>query len=163
MQSWVGPARRLMLKAKDRARRVSARVRTAMRADDPSVSLERVQRRLELLLTAVYGRAIPIAPIETNLWNRERVRQLANRDPRAREPAPGVDGATIYLPAELGARAGDAEAITRYRLFALEQAERIARGTAFVAPLDDRLARSVPGARGRRDRRSDCTGASRHR
>jgi nitric oxide reductase NorD protein len=143
MQSWVGPARRLMLKAKDRARRVSARVRTAMRADDPSVSLERVQRRLELLLTAVYGRAIPIAPIETNLWNRERVRQLANRDPRAREPAPGVDGATIYLPAELGARAGDAEAITRYRLFALEQAERIARGTAFVAPLDDRLARDL--------------------
>ncbi|HEV8495215.1 MAG TPA: VWA domain-containing protein [Gemmatimonadaceae bacterium] len=143
MPGWVGPARRLVLKIKDRAQRASVRLRSAMRADDPNVSLERVQRRLELLLTAVYGRPIPIAPIETNLWNRERVRQLAKRDPRAREPAPGVDGATIYLPPELGARSGDADAIARYRLFALEQAERIVRGTAVLAPLNDPLERDL--------------------
>ena len=69
-----------------------------------------------------------------NEYGGERVRQLANRDPRAREPTPGIDGETIFLPAELAARAGDAEAISRYRLYVLEQAERIARGTAALAP-----------------------------
>jgi nitric oxide reductase NorD protein len=143
MPGWVGSGRRLLLKVRDRAQRARARIRRGLRADDPHVPLERVQRRLELLLTAVYGRAIPIAPIETNLWNRERVRQLASRDPRARESMPGIDGETIYLPAELAARAGDAEAISRYRLYVLEQAERIARGTAVLAPLKDPLERDL--------------------
>jgi len=143
MRSWFAGGRRLLLKARDRAERLNARIRTGLRADDPHVPLERVQRRLELLLTAVHGRAIPIAPIETNLWNRERVRQLASRDPRARESTPGIDGETIFLPAELAARSGDAEAISRYRLYVLEQAERIARGTAALAPLSDPLERDL--------------------
>jgi nitric oxide reductase NorD protein len=143
MRGWFAGGRRLFLKARDHAERLNARIRTGLRADDPHVPLERVQRRLELLLTGVYGRAIPIAPIETNLWNRERVRQLASRDPRARESTPGIDGETIFLPAELAARSGDADAISRYRLYVLEQAERIARGTAALAPLSDPLERDL--------------------
>jgi len=143
MRGWVGPVRRVVLKIKDRARRTNARIRTGLRADDPHLPLERVQRRLELLLTAVYGRPIPIAPIETNVWNRERVRQLAKRDPRAREPAPAFDGSTIFLPPELGAHSGEADAVARYRLFALEQAERIERGTALLAPLHDPMERDL--------------------
>ena len=98
MRAWFAEGRRLVLKARFRFGLMKERVRGRFHASDPQLPLEQVQRRLELLLTAVYGKPIPIAPIETKVWNRERVRQMANRDPRAREPTPGVDGETIFLP-----------------------------------------------------------------
>src|SRR5262245_39807918 len=141
---WLG-LRRLLLKARFNAGRVNERVQERIRAGDPSMPLERVHRRLELLLTAVYGRPIPIAATDNGVWNRERVRNLAKRDPRARELASAVDSETIYLPPHLDAHEGDAVAISRYRLLALEQAERIARGTAVHAPPPeaDRLERDL--------------------
>jgi len=141
---WLG-LRRLLLKARFKTGRVNERIQERIRMGDPSMPLEQVHRRLELLLTAVYGRPIPIAPAENNVWNRERVRNLAKRDPRARELASAVDNDTIYLPPQLGAHEGDAAAISRYRLLALEQAERIARGTAVHAPPReaDRLERDL--------------------
>lgn len=141
---WLG-LRRFMLKARFSVGRVNERIKERLRAGDPSVGLEQVHRRLELLLTGVYGRPIPIAPVENNVWNRERVRNLAKRDPRARELASAVDSETIYLPPQVGAPDGDAAAISRYRLLALEQGERIARGTAVYAPppAADRLERDL--------------------
>src|SRR5215510_12184824 len=141
---WLG-LRRLVLKARFNVGRVNERIQERLRAGDPSVALDQVHRRLELLLTAVYGRPIPIAPAENSVWNRERVRNLAKRDPRERELASAVDSETIYLPPQVGAHDGDSAAISRYRLLALEQAERIARGTAVHAPpaAADRLERDL--------------------
>jgi nitric oxide reductase NorD protein len=142
--SWFG-LRRFVLKARFNVGRVNERIQERLRQGDPSVPLEQVHRRLELLLTAVYGRPIPIAPVDNNVWNRERVRNLTKRDPRERELASAVDSETIYLPPHVAARDGDAAAISHYRLLALEQAERIARGTAVHAPppAADRLERDL--------------------
>jgi nitric oxide reductase NorD protein len=141
--AWFARGRRLLLKVRYRFQRANNRVRDQIRAGSPTVPLESVQRRLELLLAALYGRAIPIAPVDDTLWNRARVRRMANRDPRAREATPSADAETIYLPAELTAFEGDAETVARYRLMAIEQAERIVRGTAVHAPLDDPLERDL--------------------
>jgi nitric oxide reductase NorD protein len=142
MRRRVPEHRRLVLKAKRAAERVNEHLRDRLNGER-TLTLEQVQRRLDLLITAIYGRSIPIQPIDQSVWNRERVRQLAARDPRAREPTPGGDGATIYLPPELATTGGDDAAMARYRVFAVEQAERIARGTAAHAPLDDPLARDL--------------------
>jgi len=107
------------------------------------VALEQVQRRLELVLTAVYGRPIPIAPIERGVWNRERVRQLSKGDIGGAEATPSADGETIFLPPELLTHGDEARAVARYRLFAIEQAERITRATAELAPLADPLERDL--------------------
>jgi len=134
--------RRLVLKAKFAAERFNDQMRERLGGND-TVPLEQVQRRLELLLSAIYGRSIPIKPIDTSVWNRERVRQLASRDPRAREPTPGADGETIFLPPELSTADDADRAIARYRLFAIEQAERITRGTLARVPSEDPLERDL--------------------
>lgn len=142
MREWFG-ARRLFLKTQYTVERARERMRAALNLTPATVQLENVQRRLEIVLSAVYGRHIPIAPIERNVWNRERVRQFAKGDIRGTEATPLVDGETIFLPPELNTRGGKKATIERYRLFALEQAERIARGTAALAPLDDPLERDL--------------------
>jgi nitric oxide reductase NorD protein len=142
MKSWFG-ARRLLLKSRYAAETARDRVRSALRIGPEMVPLERVQRRLEIVLAAVYGRQIPIEPIETNVWTRERVRQFAKGDIRGAEATPGIDGERIYLPPELRTAGNEKRALARYRLFAMEQAERIARGTALHAPLTDPLERDL--------------------
>ena len=77
MRRWFG-VRRAALKTHYAVQRVRARVRALLHIGPSAVPFEQVQRRLELVLSAVYGRAIPIAPIERGAWNRERVRQLLN-------------------------------------------------------------------------------------
>ena len=52
------------------------------------------------------------------------------------ERSSGIDGATIRLPVELRADDGPERALGHYRLLALEQAERLIRGTATLAPAD---------------------------
>ena len=136
-------ARRIALKTAYALERARARVRSALRLGPATVPLSQVQRRLEIVLGAVYGRHIPIAPIEQNVWTRERVRQFAKGDIRGADAMPGVDGQTIYLPPELATRGDERATVARYRLFAIEQAERIARGTAALAPLDDPLERDL--------------------
>lgn len=144
MKRRTWPGRRLVLKARlavDRARDAS---RAAIRAQRPTLPLEQVQRRLELLLAAMYGRPIAITSVEPTSANWvERVGDFLSRDPRSREATPGVDAAGIQLPAFLTAHDGDAAAAARYRLMAIEQAERLKRGTATRAPVHDPLIRDL--------------------
>lgn len=103
------------------------------RRPEPKVELESVRRRLEILLTAMYGRQIPIAPPDSRRvgWWTRTMRTLSPfTEP---EVLPASDGESLRLPPALDASAGDSAAIARYRLLAIEQGERIIRGTAAVA------------------------------
>lgn len=96
----------------------------------PVLALEDVRRRLEVLLAALYGREIPIVPAEEG----------KNGARRGSPPPAGVagsDGERIHLPARLDAEQGAEAALARYRLMAIGQAERMARGTVDSAPGDD--------------------------
>jgi len=81
------------------------------------VELERVRRRLGFLLQAIYDR--PFVVIE--IPGKPSKRSLAS-----------ALGDSVYLPATLGAHEGP----ERYRLLALEQAERVVRGTVAHASAD---------------------------
>ena len=125
-------------------RRVFGRRRSG---DDerPAVALDDVRRRLELLLAAVYGRAVPIvaagAPEPPG-----RLARLFRPVPPHLEGAEllaASDGERIHLPPSLDAEGGAEAALARYRLLAIEQAERLARGTAAHLPADDPLARDL--------------------
>jgi nitric oxide reductase NorD protein len=99
----------------------------------PVVHLEDVRRRLEVLLAALYGHEIPIVPAA-------EARNGGRRDPRLPDDVAGSDGERIHLPAQLDAAEGPDAALARYRLMAIGQAERMARGTVESAPGDeDRL------------------------
>src|SRR3954452_7510037 len=103
----------------------------------PGVPLEAVRRRLELFLAAMYGRGISIAAAEPAA-RPPLLRQLLDRTPphlRDLAPAASSDGERILLPPRLAEAAGDA--LARYQLLAVEQAERLVRGTALLAPADD--------------------------
>jgi nitric oxide reductase NorD protein len=89
-----------------------------------TVPLTIVRRRLELALAAMYGRPM-------------RVGVLAAREPVDPDTAPD-----IMLPASLDATGGERVAIERYRVLAIEQAERIVRGTVATPP-DDLLERDL--------------------
>src|SRR4051812_19232556 len=123
-----------------RARRAVARLASRLpfpslpkRRQRPQVELEGVRRRLELLLTAMYGRHIPIAPPESRRegWWRRVARSVSPfTEPQA---VSASDGESLRLPPSVDATLGDEAAIARYRLFAIEQGERIMRGTAALA------------------------------
>lgn len=83
------------------------------------VTLEEVSRRLELLLAAMYGRPMRVAS--------------------SREKGDDV----VVLPARLEAPDGEAMAMARYRLMAIEQGARLARGTRAFRPPDDPLVRDL--------------------
>jgi nitric oxide reductase NorD protein len=113
------------------------------------VQLESVQRRLELLLAAMYGRQFQIAavpePRRRSWWLRpfEAGARLLDAEPRhlrTREVLAATEGECIQLPHELPTVAGNATTtLAQYRLLAIEQAERLTRGTAAYAPGADRL------------------------
>ena len=109
----------------------------------PVVELDAVRRRLELLLAAMYGRHIPIA-----VSDRRRESWLA-RAWRAvslfteAERVAASDGESLRLPPSMDASPGAVEAIARYRLLAIEQAERVVRGTAVAAAGLDPLERDL--------------------
>jgi nitric oxide reductase NorD protein len=89
------------------------------------VALDPLRRRLELLLSAMYGRAFQVGVV-----------------------APGTIGASggageIRLPATLDARAGVPDTIARYRLLAIAQAARLARDVERHVPATDVLARDL--------------------
>ena len=130
------------------------------------VRLDDVRRRLELLVTAVYGRPIPIAAAEPPKGSRETLweRIVGPRHVRSSGLLPSTDGERIQLPRQIEGQ--DIEsALASYRLLAVEQAERIARGTATHieasasllerdlylvregAEVDAAIARNVPGLR----------------
>src|SRR5690348_7974591 len=92
----------------------------------------------------MYGRHIPIAPPETHRetwWTRTRrtLSPFTTADTLATS-----DGEMLQLPASVDASSGDAAALARYRLLAIEQGERVMRGTALVAAqTTDRLERDL--------------------
>lgn len=137
---WFSAARRWALKGRYSFERTGIRLRALVASQRPTVPLDQVQRRLDLMLTAMYGRPIPIttADHEATHWL-ARTYRFMRRDPRARESTAAIDGQSIHLPAQLSAREGVDAAVARYRLLAVEQAERLNRGTATHVPFTDQL------------------------
>lgn len=103
--------------------------------------LEAVERRLSLFLNATFRLDVPIVvaepPMPPNFlvrWFRE-IPKFNVRE----EPIPSTDGARIRLPRRLPYPEGERErAVERYRVYAVEQAIRLMRGTAHHVPEDDR-------------------------
>lgn len=100
----------------------------------PVAGLADTRRRLETLLAALYSSPLPIVPAEAparpTLFGR-----LARRTPRHLldlRALPSTDGVRIRLPPLLDAGTHDAAA--RYRLLAVVQAARAARGTPGLLP-----------------------------
>jgi nitric oxide reductase NorD protein len=133
-------------------------------AEDRATSLTAVRTRLELFLTALLGTSLTIAPIEPPApatW----LSRLAHGPSRRRDRSPhsGTDGRRVCLPASLPPGTSGLDALTLYRLLAVEQAARLVRGTAQVsneignaetrdwfliaeaAAVDRWIAREVPG------------------
>ena len=138
--------RRRLIRATRAAARIAARLPLAALPwprTEPVVELDAVRRRLELLLAAMYGRHIPIS-----VPDRRRESWLA-RAWRAVSPftEPDIvaasDGESLRLPPNMEASSGAVDAIARYRLLAIEQAERVVRGTAVVAAGLDALERDL--------------------
>ena len=103
------------------------------RREEPKVELDGVRRRLELLLTAMYGRHIPIAApeVERSGWMTRAWRSVSPFS--APSAISASDGESLQLPPVVDAASGTDAAIARYRLLAIEQGERVMRGTAAVA------------------------------
>jgi nitric oxide reductase NorD protein len=100
---------------------------------EPKVELDGVRRRLELHLTAMYGRHIPIAAPEAQRdgwWTRAWRSVSPFTVPQTISAS---DGESLQLPPVVDAASGEEAAIARYRLLAIEQGERVMRGTAAVA------------------------------
>lgn len=93
------------------------RWRGARRA--PTLALDSIRRRLELTLAAMYGAPLRIAAAGT----------AAEGD--------------VILPPQLATRGDVDHAIARYRLLALAQGARAARGTNVGAPASDALAHDL--------------------
>ena len=136
-------ARRLVLKARGAAGRLAAPLaRHRARREAEHVRLDAVRRRLEIFLAALYGEPVPIAPRDV-ARRRGIVFRLADRlrpDPDAELAA--SDGARVLLPSSLRAHGDPDAALARYRLLAVEQAERLQRGTLRDVP-DDPLERDL--------------------
>lgn len=96
----------------------------------PGLALADLAPRLDLLIMAVFGRACPLrtaqAPARATLL--ARTFQRKNR-PRVQAAIPATDGAQIWLPADTGL-SDMAMAQERFRTVALQQAMRVARGSA---------------------------------
>jgi nitric oxide reductase NorD protein len=103
------------------------------------LSLARVKRRLELVVGALYGDTpaiLPSDPPPRPTW----LARLLGRAPghlSTRTAQASTDGAAVYLPRTLETVAGDeTAALATYRLLAIEQVARAARGTPAAAPTD---------------------------
>ena len=131
-------ARRLALKAQYVMQRTRSRVWATIARKPTAVRLDDLHRRLELVLTAAYGRPIAIAPNERRGWARKSVFSLLSNLTTA-----SIDGDVIRLPVEIESGGDRQRGADRYRLLAIEQAERLARGTATLAPDTDPLERDL--------------------
>ncbi len=120
------------------------RARSRLRRRKPSVALETVHRRLELVIAALYGRPIALTATDRAPKTfRARLETLLGVQADAHRTTPTVEGETIRLPESLDAPDGTESAIARYRILAIEQAERIKRGTPAHAPSTDPLERDL--------------------
>ena len=81
----------------------------------------------------MYGRHIPIALPEARREGRMARAWRAVSPVTEPEAVPSSDGESLRLPRAMDATLGSDAAIARYRLLAIEQAERVVRGTAVAA------------------------------
>ncbi len=96
----------------------------------PVVTLMDVAPRIDLFINSIFGKSFPIRVAEppapptllTAVFGRRR-------GPVQRRPVPATDGASLWLPADLGITDRQ-EALRRYRTMALQQAMRAERGAA---------------------------------
>ncbi len=115
-------------------------------ANAPVLGLAETRRRLELLVLAYRGQALPVvaaeAPARPTLFGR-----IARRTPKHLvdlRALPSTDGARIRLPPRLHAAHGTVAAAAHYRLLALIQAARAARGVPrLLTPELDLLVRDL--------------------
>nr|WP_216842381.1 VWA domain-containing protein [Acidovorax sp. SRB_14] len=125
-----------------------------------------VAQRLDLLVTAVFGRSFVLRVAQVPAppsWLARLLLRYPLPPPQAL-PVPATDGQSLWLPAALDTAGGAAAALQRFRVLALQQAVRAARGSALHAPVaarwplqhalyhlfeahaaDDALVRLLPG------------------
>lgn len=133
----------------------AARLWRRHRPGPPRVELAEVRPRLELLVAAIFGDSPQIVAAEPAALP-SFVGRLARRIPRHlldERAHASTDGVRIRLPRSLavppmetGEPAGPHTTVAMYRLLALEQAARAARGapTALLNALADAQSRGVP-------------------
>ena len=105
----------------------------------PTVPLIDVAMRIDLLINSVFGRSFPIHVAEppapptllTALFGRRR-------GPVQRQAIPATDGASLWLPGDLGVTDWR-DALLRYRTMALQQAMRAERGGAALIAGEESL------------------------
>jgi nitric oxide reductase NorD protein len=122
--------------------------RYAGSSEAPGVPLATVRVRLELFATALFRRAVPIAPMPLpapRTWL-SRLAGGAAPDSRPDALASGSDGSRVYLPASIAfadcrcwrdsavdAAIGERQALAVFRLLTVEQAMRLVRRTPLIA------------------------------
>jgi nitric oxide reductase NorD protein len=128
----------------DGARRAAVAVRELWwRARPPqargALPLARVKRRLELVAGALYGDTPPILPSDPPPRPTWLARVFGRAPGHLLSPAAqaSTDGASVWLPRAVDIGHDDeSAAVAAYRLLALEQVARAARGTPAAAPSD---------------------------
>jgi nitric oxide reductase NorD protein len=100
--------------------------------------LARVKRRLELVVVALYGQTpviLPSDPPPRPTWL-ARVLGRAPRHLSTRSAQASTDGSSVWLPRAIATGDDEGAALATYRLLALEQVARAARGMPAAAPSD---------------------------
>ena len=102
--------------------------------------LQDVARRLDLLLSASFGRSFALRPAQADLPPNWLARCL-RRDllPWQPQPVPATDGVSLWLPATPGEHLPAAQALALLRLQALRMAMRAERGSPALAPREPLL------------------------
>lgn len=156
----------------DAARHATIYARALWRRHRPPVAgpqplrLDDVAQRLDLLVSAVFGRSVPLrvaqAPAPPSWLARLLLRYPL--PPIGSQALAATDDHSVWLPAALSTHDGSDVAVQRFRVLALQQAMRASRGSARQAPpatqaplrhalyhlleahaADDALARLLPG------------------
>jgi len=122
--------------------------RRAAGAESHAVQLAEVKRRLELFLSATFGRHPKVVVSQPPRTPNVVTRWFKNIPAFSvqREAFPSTDGVRIRLPEQVGfepeafedEEAARQSAAVRYRLYAVEQTGRILRGTVGETPADER-------------------------
>lgn len=95
------------------------------------VTLARIRPRLELFVSALFGRQIPIRSLEPPAPSTWLSRLAGSRPSRRRDQILcATDGRRVYLADELDVTGTDDETADMYRLLAVEQSARIVRQSA---------------------------------
>ena len=132
---------------------------------DAPIPLAGVRVRLEIFLSALFGTPIPVARMEPPApasWLSRVARGRSHQHGEERFLS-GTDGRRVCLPSALPLTIGGLEAMSLYRLLAVQQAVRLVRRTPQIVRPDkpSRRRTLVPAGGSRRDRLLDRRRAAR--